>query len=402
MNKLFTAGEIAKISGVSSRTIRYYDIKGLLKPSNYSESGYRYYEESSLEKLQKILMLKFLGFTLVQIAEVINNDEKSKEFTAYSELKQSLNMQKNMLIEKKEHLERLIKAVDNAESSEPQDIWNNLIQVIRLTTMDEKIIEQYRSDDNLQRRINIHSYNTSDNPWFNWLYDNMKISAGMKILEAGCGNGLFWTTNAENLPENLTVYLTDYSEGMIEKAKENLAMYQSRFIERNIKFIYKKEDANNFQLDEKDFDMIIANHMLYHVTEKESFLQNIKARLSMQGRFLCSTVGDTHMRELHELVKEFSPDIEIPFQWISSSFQLENGEELLKNDFTHVKRLDYDSDLIVDNAQAIYDYVYSYPGNAATILDATGDAFLKKIELKIEREGAIYIHKSTGMFECLI
>ena len=60
----YTAGEIAKISGVSSRTIRYYDSKGLLQPVNYSSSGYRYYDTSSFETLQKILMFKFLGFSL--------------------------------------------------------------------------------------------------------------------------------------------------------------------------------------------------------------------------------------------------------------------------------------------------------------------------------------------------
>lgn len=46
--KLYTAGELAKLAGVSLRTIRFYDVKGLLKPVSYSEAGYRYYNQDSV------------------------------------------------------------------------------------------------------------------------------------------------------------------------------------------------------------------------------------------------------------------------------------------------------------------------------------------------------------------
>ena len=58
--KMYTAGEIAKMAGVSLKTIRFYDAKGLLKPVTHSEAGYRYYNRNSVVALQKILMLKYL------------------------------------------------------------------------------------------------------------------------------------------------------------------------------------------------------------------------------------------------------------------------------------------------------------------------------------------------------
>ena len=61
-NNLYTAGELAKMAGVSLRTIHFYDIKGLLCPVDYSESGYRLYDQKSFATLQHILMLKYLGF----------------------------------------------------------------------------------------------------------------------------------------------------------------------------------------------------------------------------------------------------------------------------------------------------------------------------------------------------
>jgi len=57
---LYTAGDIARMAGVSLRTIRFYDEKGLLKPVRYSEAGYRCYNQASMEILQRILMLKYL------------------------------------------------------------------------------------------------------------------------------------------------------------------------------------------------------------------------------------------------------------------------------------------------------------------------------------------------------
>ena len=64
---MYTAGELAKILNVSARTVRFYDEKGILKPLDHSESGYRLYDDSSVEKLEKILLLRFLDFSIEQI-----------------------------------------------------------------------------------------------------------------------------------------------------------------------------------------------------------------------------------------------------------------------------------------------------------------------------------------------
>lgn len=60
---IYTTGEFAKKAGVSVRTIRYYDKQGILKPSFTSESGYRLYSDKDFARLQKILTLKYLGFS---------------------------------------------------------------------------------------------------------------------------------------------------------------------------------------------------------------------------------------------------------------------------------------------------------------------------------------------------
>lgn len=154
--KLFTAGEIAKLCKVSNRTIRFYDMKGLLKPVEYSENGYRYYDENSVEKLQRILMFKYLGFSLEEISKMLQKETEAEDIKAYR--KDILRQQKESLIYKKLHIEKLIEAVNTAENCNDTDEWESLINIINILSEDDDRVDQYKNDSNLQSRINIHDY----------------------------------------------------------------------------------------------------------------------------------------------------------------------------------------------------------------------------------------------------
>ena len=79
--KQYTTGEFAKKANVSIRTIHYYNDKKLITPSFVSEAGYRYYSDEDFAKLQKVLTLKHLGFSLEEIRMISlhekNTDRKS-------------------------------------------------------------------------------------------------------------------------------------------------------------------------------------------------------------------------------------------------------------------------------------------------------------------------------------
>ena len=76
MKGYYKSGEFAKKANVSIRTIRYYDKQELLKPSYVSEAGYRFYTDADFVRLQKILSLKYLGFSLEEIRAITINDDK--------------------------------------------------------------------------------------------------------------------------------------------------------------------------------------------------------------------------------------------------------------------------------------------------------------------------------------
>lgn len=66
-----TVNEVSKLTGVSIRTLQYYDSIGLLKPTEYTEVGYRLYDEEALERLQQILLFRELEFPLKEIKDII-------------------------------------------------------------------------------------------------------------------------------------------------------------------------------------------------------------------------------------------------------------------------------------------------------------------------------------------
>ncbi len=103
--------EFARLSGVSVRTLHYYDQIGLLRPAAVDEqTGYRYYDEASLLRMQEILFYRELDFPLKSILEILSSPHYNKE--------EALVEQKELLILKKERLERLIGAIDGALKGE--------------------------------------------------------------------------------------------------------------------------------------------------------------------------------------------------------------------------------------------------------------------------------------------
>lgn len=104
------------------------------------------------------------------------------------------------------------------------------------------------------------------------------------------------------------------------------------------------------------------------------------------------------MEELNTFVKDFSNEIELYFEDATENFRLENGQEQLAHYFRNIRLDIQENDLLVDNADVIYDYVCSYPGNAPQILKKKERVFKRAVKQMIEKEGAFYIHKSTGMF----
>lgn len=112
--------EFAKLTGVSVRTLHFYDEIGLLKPSSVDEqNGYRFYDEHSLVQMQEIMFYRELDFSLKEIRKILSSPDYDKQ--------NALIKQKHLLILKKERIDRLISALDSAMKGEiaNMDIFDN-------------------------------------------------------------------------------------------------------------------------------------------------------------------------------------------------------------------------------------------------------------------------------------
>ncbi|MFD2115527.1 MerR family transcriptional regulator [Paenibacillus yanchengensis] len=103
----YSIGAFAKLTGVTERTLRYYDRKQLLSPSHRNEHGHRFYSEHDLLQLQQILTLKYLGFSLEEIAQQMSKEGE--------ELQASLQEQHRLLLRKRQQLDRVITIIERMQ-----------------------------------------------------------------------------------------------------------------------------------------------------------------------------------------------------------------------------------------------------------------------------------------------
>lgn len=124
---MMTVHEVSKMTGVSIRALQYYDTIGLLKPKEYSEAGYRMYDDTAMERLQQILLFKELEFSLKEIKKIIDapNFDRDKALTQQIEL----------LTLRREHLDNLINFAREIKRTGDKEM--------DFTVFDTKKIEEY-------------------------------------------------------------------------------------------------------------------------------------------------------------------------------------------------------------------------------------------------------------------
>lgn len=144
---LYLAQEFAERAGVTVRTLHHYDRLGLLKPTSYTAAGYRLYGERDLARLQQIITLKFIGFPLKQIKELL----EQREF----DLATTLRLQRQTIEGQRRHLETIIQAIECAEralASNGAHNWEAFRKIIEVINMQNNMewIKKYYTEEQLE------------------------------------------------------------------------------------------------------------------------------------------------------------------------------------------------------------------------------------------------------------
>lgn len=384
-----SSGQFARLAGVSVRTIRYYDKQNILKPSYVNPSGARFYTDSDLARLQQILLLKYLGFSLDDIREMTIGD------TDYHFLKNSLNMQKRLVQDRIEQMQLMESAIEDtvrAIEEAHQIDWSHMLELIHLTGMEKSLKLQYQNATNISARIRLHrNHSVNRQGWFPWIYEQCRITDGMKILELGCGNGALWTENLSRLPEHVSVTLSDISEGMLRDARRSIGSLDARFS-------FRAFDCASIPFEDQSFDLVIANHVLFYCRDIPRVCREVRRVLTPRGRFLCSAYGRDHMQEISSLVREFDSRIVLSAEKLYERFGLENGRRLLASVFSAVDCRLYEDSICLDRAEPLIEYILSCHGNQNQILLERYKDFRIFTEKKTAQ--GFHITKDAGVFLC--
>ena len=144
MDRTYLAQEFAKRAGVTVRALHHYDRLGLLKPSGRTTAGYRVYTDRDFARLEQIVALKFIGFPLFQIRELLRRKD--------ADLGAALRQQCAILAEKRNHLDRAIRAIEHAESivsagaTRDWEPFRKVIEVIQMQTRKDWMKKYYTEE----------------------------------------------------------------------------------------------------------------------------------------------------------------------------------------------------------------------------------------------------------------
>ncbi len=385
----YSSGQFAKLVHITKKTIRYYDEHNILKPSYVSPSGARFYTDEDLARLQQILLLKHLGFSLEDIRMMTINDAD------YHFMADSLNLQLRLVEDRIEQLQLVAQTIRDTSRlvRENQAVdWNQLLNLIHLTGMEKSLKNQYRNASNISSRINLHRlYSTNAQGWFPWILEQCNLVSGMRILEIGCGDGTFWLENLSRLPNHLHITLSDVSEGMLRDARRSIGSNDQHFS-------FEVFDCHSLPKEADSYDLVLANHVLFYCEDISMVCSEIQRVLKPGGKLICSTYGSNHMKEISQLVHDFDARIVLAAENLYERFGRENGKEYLTAAFAKVEWISYEDSLVVPDPEPLISYILSCHGNQNQyILEHYREfrAYVKK-----KTTSSFHITKDAGIFLC--
>ncbi|RLL43987.1 MerR family transcriptional regulator [Oceanobacillus piezotolerans] len=165
---MYTIGKLSKSTGVTVRTLDYYDEIGLIKPSSKTSGGHRLYSEDDVMRLERVLALKYMGFSLEQIKDILINTT--------SNWQESIQQQLELVKREQERLKMLEQALLGVSYSiefEGEINWPIIFSIIQLYQQDpEDALQQYKeylSEDEMKKIMDMNAGNMSEEDIKEWL-----------------------------------------------------------------------------------------------------------------------------------------------------------------------------------------------------------------------------------------
>ena len=218
----------------------------------------------------------------------------------------------------------------------------------------------------------------------------MPLDRARQVLEVGCGTGAFWLDNWPRLAEGATLCLLDSSRAMVERSRASLAM---------IPALLAVADIENLPYGDKRFDLVLAHHMLYHVSDQKRAFEEILRVLRPGGCVSVTTNSARHMQVLYDIAREIDPGY--PAERHIASFTEEIADALLPRYFSSIEKHVQRSHLEVTDSRSLLDYVATSLDNGAVHDRAAFlDRYERIVRTEIDRQGHFRVERQSTLYLC--
>ena len=388
MNKYYTIGQLAQLAGISTKTLRVYERKGLLMPERNVENDYRIYGEEAVKTLEKIQLMKYLDFSLNQIADFLQLYENTSRENVLLE-------QKRLLEKKREQLNTVIAHVDRAVQEcrgEEQD-FDGFLKALGI------IVKNQRADE-LVGRLKRHA----DEPrgWSRFIFEKAKMQKGMLVLDAGAGWGNLWRYNMERLPEHLRVTCVDkhntHMDTFCNYMKEKEA--EGKMPECEFSFVW--DDLETMPLN-GPYGRIFFNHVVSHIGDRNAMYRKFSSALSKDGVFICTWGGLLFYEKIQPLLHGFFEEeeyAELSKLYHKHRAHVEDWEKEIQAVFSKVEKHAYVITLHFATAEEFMEYIQQVCRPVRESLEIRRRDFLKFLEQFKNEQGQFTFERDTYLYCC--
>lgn len=389
MEGRYTAGGLAGLAGVSARTVRFYDKKGLLKPVAYTEGGYRLYDSRSVLQLQKIKLLQYAGLSLEQIGHMMAGEGEE----SVAEL---LWQQRLLLEQKRDQMNRVITTLEDALSAcgtvvTERGRMESVLDILHVKDMEAAYDYRYGFYEN---------YSQDQQDCFRWVYDQLQVFPGAAVLDLGCGHGNLWIRNWTRIPEGVTVTAVEKLNSAIDFL-EQFYLENKKFLKNNVKFIFLRQDLERSGVQGENYDRIVANHLWDFIADKDALMEEVKRVLGQQGFMLSTYSSYGFMEAVNQLFESVAAGVDFSGSVTNQEQARKRLEEKLNAHFAKVSRDVFESHLTgITDAEVLIRYIQSrYPKEYAAY-DPVWKEVIRKASQQIARQGALEILTYMPLYKC--
>jgi ubiquinone/menaquinone biosynthesis C-methylase UbiE len=261
--------------------------------------------------------------------------------------------------------------------------------------MASNVQKAYATDQHLSVRYQVHQkYSVPRIDFRQWVLDRIQWQGNETVLDLGCGPGVYADAVYQHAPK-ATYYGLDFSAGMLSKHPLPNRLIQA--------------DAQVLPFADNAFDVVMANHMLYHLSDIDAALKDIHRILKPGGIVIAATNSSDTMPQFRDLYKRAIMVLTSPGKQVvvpqpaSHAFTLESGVRQLSRQFYGVVRYDLPGAFVFDTAEPVMSYLESSRPLREPQLppDVSWDAVMMIVNEQVKNQlnyvGQLVVHKLSGV-----